>query len=121
MFMFEYYITFVYYIKSKYSICELRSILYGLLLPQKHSNYSRNLIVRTIVILNGRKDSTGTPSSVLGDVRHLTNRFCPVTSVYTRGHGVDSLNQYKFILLGSMLTPIKISSLNYHVILVAQP
>ena len=97
--MFEYYIIFVYHIKSKYSICELRSNLYGLLLPQKHSNYSRNLIIRTTVILNGMKDSTDSPSSVLGDVPKLTARCCVVTAVYTTGHGVDSLNQYKFILL----------------------
>ena len=121
MFMFDYYLTFVYYLKSQYSIRELRSILYGLLLPQKHSNYSGNLIVRTIVILNGRNDSIALPQSVLGDIRQLTECLRPVTSLYTTGHGVDSLNQYKFILLGSMLTPIKISSLNYHVILVAQP
>ena len=119
--MFEYYLTFVYYIKSKYSICELRSILYGSLLPQKHSNYSRKLIVRTIGFLNDRKDITGASTSVLGDLGHLTNHFWPGTAVYTRGRGVDRLNQYEFIFLGSMLTPIKVSSLNYHVILVTQP
>ena len=89
MFMFDYYLTFVYYLKSKYSIRELRSILYGLLLPQKHSNYSRNVILRTIVILNGRKESTDVPWSVFGDVRQLTNGLCPVTSLYTTGHRVD--------------------------------
>ena len=99
MFMFDYYLTFVCYLKSKYSIRELRSILYGLLLPQKHSAYSGNPIVRTTVILNGKKDSTVLPQSVLGNDRQPTECFCPATSLYTTGHGVDSLNQYTFILL----------------------
>ena len=46
-----------------------------------------------------QEESTDVPWSVLGNVRQLTNGLCPVTSLYTTGHGVDSLNQYKFILL----------------------
>ena len=71
--------------------------------------------------MNDRKESTGAPSCVHDVLRQMTNHFWPGPGVYTRGRGVDRLNQYEFIFLGSMLTPIKVSSLNYHVILVTQP
>ena len=121
MFMFDYYLTFVYYLKSKYSIRELRSILYGLLLPQKHSNYSGNLIVRTIVILNGRNDSIDLPECFLGGGRQLTECLRPARLYIAQLSEVDSFNQYKFILLRYMLTWIRIFRLNYEVLLVAQP
>ena len=121
VFMFDYYLTFVCYLTSKYSIRQLRSILYGLLLPQKHSNYTGNLIVRTLVILNGRNDSIDLLECFLGVDRQLTECLRPARPYIAQLNGVDSFNKYKFILLWYMLTWIMISRLNYEVLLVAQP